>query len=310
MKLHNRFNDLKGPLRYPGSKAAFAPIFFEILRQMNVAFSEIIEPYSGSAAISLYALNTDICERAVLIERDPLVFSFWHSVFNRPEELVEHIRTATISLDTWHILEPLRELSSPDMGRLVELGFAGLFFNRVNYSGIIGAKPIGGLSQSSAYKIDCRFNKNDLIKKILFLSRLSSRVEVLFGDALSWVRAHNYSDDRVYYIDPPYFDQGKKLYRHHYSVADHFELFELLETLNDTWFLSYDKHHVIEKLYENFNFVSMDFRYSSRMPKLGSELLITNCTNECLNSLVQSWTVESLERSTRLVEGARKIVLP
>ncbi|MFK5668001.1 DNA adenine methylase [Pseudomonas shirazica] len=308
MKQRNRLSDLKGPLRYPGSKAAFAPVFFEILRQMGVEFSEIVEPYSGSAAISLYALNTDLCERAVLIERDPLVFAFWYSVFNETEALLESIRTIEVNMDTWHRLQPLRDLQDPDMDRVVELGFAGLFFNRANYSGMIGAKPIGGLSQSSNYKIDCRFNRDDLVKKVLHLSRLSSRVDVIFGDALSWISKQVYSADRIYYVDPPYFDQGKKLYRHFYNVADHIDLYEVLESLENTWFLSYDKHHVIEKLYEEFNFISMDFRYSSRMPKLGSELLITNCQNGALNDLGQTWTIESLEKSTRLVEVARKEV--
>lgn len=308
MKQRNRLSELKGPLRYPGSKAAFAPVFFEILRQMDVGFNEIVEPYSGSAAISLYALNTELCERAVLIERDPLVFAFWYSVFNETEALLESIRTTEVSMDTWHRLQPLRELQAPDMGRIVELGFAGLFFNRSNYSGMIGAKPIGGLSQSSNYKIDCRFNRDDLIKKVSHLSRLARRVEVVFGDALSWIGQQPYSSDRIYYVDPPYFDQGKKLYRHFYNVADHLDLYEVLASLENTWFLSYDKHHVIEKLYEDFNFVSMDFRYSSRMPKFGSELLITNCQNGALYDLGQTWTIESLEKSTRLVEVARKEV--
>lgn len=42
------------------------------------------------------------------------------------------------------------------------------------------------------------------------------------------------------------------------------------------WILSYDKHHIIELLYKNFNFISLEFRYSSRMPKLVDELLISN----------------------------------
>lgn len=299
---------LKGPLRYPGSKAAFAPIFFEVVRQLGLNFETIVEPYCGSGAVSLYALQNDICSNAVLVERDPLIYAFWYSVFNHAEELLDKIASADIDLSTWHNLQSLRELDVPGAAPIVDLGFAGLFFNRVNYSGILSAKPIGGLSQSSDYKIDCRFNKPDLCKRIKSIARLSSRVKVVFGDALDVIRAPGvYGAGSIYYIDPPYFDQGKRLYRHHYNTSDHYELYESLAALNQPWFLSYDKHHVIELLYKHFNLVTFGFRYSSRMPKLVDELFITNHNNPDGRriGLADDWKIQSVERSEKLAEASR-----
>ena len=300
--------NLKGPLRYPGSKAAFAPIFFEVIRQLDIGFKNIVEPYCGSGAVSFYALQNNICDSAVLVERDPLVYAFWYSVFNHPDELLDKVISTKIDLSTWHSLQSLRELDAPDLSPIVDLGFAGLFFNRVNYSGILSAKPIGGLSQTSDYKIDCRFNKPDICKRIQNLARLSGRVKIIFGDALDVIRRPNmYGADSIYYVDPPYFDQGKRLYRHHYNTSDHYELYESLADLNVPWFLSYDKHHVIELLYKHFNLVTFGFRYSSRMPKLVDELFITNHSNPEGKRLgsTEDWKIQSVERSEKLAEASR-----
>ncbi|WP_082460438.1 DNA adenine methylase [Pseudomonas mediterranea] len=300
--------NLKGPLRYPGSKAAFAPIFFEVVRQLDMNFKNIVEPYCGSGAVSFYALQNNICDSALLVERDPLVYAFWYSVFNHTEELLDKVRSAKVDLDTWHYLQPLRELDSPCLSSIVDLGFAGLFFNRVNYSGILSAKPIGGLSQSSDYKIDCRFNKPDICRRIESLASLSGRVEVMFGDALDVIkRSDVYGVDSIYYVDPPYFDQGKRLYRHHYNISDHYELYEALADLSVPWFLSYDKHHVIELLYKHFSLVTFGFRYSSRMPKLVDELFITNHSNPEGKRIgsTEDWKIQSVERSEKLAEASR-----
>ncbi|MFJ4136237.1 DNA adenine methylase [Pseudomonas cyclaminis] len=303
---------LKGPLRYPGSKAAFAPIFFEVIRQLDLEFKTIVEPYCGSGAVSFYALQNNICDEAVLVERDPLIYAFWYSVFNHTDELLSKIDSADIDLNTWHSLQSLKELDAPDSASIVELGFAGLFFNRVNYSGILSAKPIGGLSQSSDYKIDCRFNKPDLCLRIKNIARLSSRVKVVFGDALEAINKPDlYGANSIYYVDPPYFDQGKRLYRHHYNTSDHYELYESLASLKMPWFLSYDKHHVVELLYKHFNLVTFGFRYSSRMPKLVDELFITNQSNREGKRIgsTDDWKIQSVERSEKLVEASRFVDL-
>lgn len=305
---HKNAGILKGPLRYPGSKAAFAPIFFEVIRQLNLDFKTIVEPYCGSGAVSFYALQNNLCENAILVERDPLIYAFWYSVFNHTEDLLAKIEAADIDLNTWHSLQSLRELDDPGSSSIVELGFAGLFFNRVNYSGILSAKPIGGLSQASDYKIDCRFNKPDLCRRIQSLARLTGRVKVLFGDALSVINNSNvYGASSIYYVDPPYFDQGKRLYRHHYNTSDHYELYESLADLKMPWFLSYDKHHVIELLYKHFNLVTFGFRYSSRMPKLVDELFITNHSNPEGKRIgsTDDWKIQSVERSEKIAQASR-----
>lgn len=54
--------------------------------------------------------------------------------------------------------------------------------NRTNRSGILDAGPIGGYDQSGTYKIDCRFNKASLIKKISKIAEYKKNVKIYNQD--------------------------------------------------------------------------------------------------------------------------------
>jgi DNA adenine methylase len=269
------------PLRYPGSKAAFVDQFSEYIRANGLTGRQIVEPYAGSASISLGLLFNKTVSSAILVERDPLIYAFWHCVFFRTGEFIAAINDLDISLKTWHAFDLYRNADDLEGNDLLQLGLAGLFFNRTNFSGVIHAGPIGGQSQGSDYAVDCRFNKADLIKRICAAARLGEKVEIQFGDAVEMLRNANDFDNsnRFFYIDPPYYKQGKKLYRYHYNDTAHKLLATTLSAAKYSWILSYDNHHVIEHHYENFHKITKDFRYSSRVAKNEKELLITNIVN-------------------------------
>ncbi|MFM0628859.1 DNA adenine methylase [Paraburkholderia xenovorans] len=266
------------PLRYPGSKGRSLDFFANVVRESGFNGRQIVEPYAGSASVSLGLLEKGLVSSVMLFERDPLVFAFWYSAFFRTQELLESIRTVDVSLDTWKALDVYRQYETVPEDQIVQCGLAGLFFNRTNFSGVIHAGPIGGQSQSSAYGIGCRFNKVDLMKRVEAVAELGSNVEVYFGDALQALKDASLvqNDDRFFYIDPPYYTQGKKLYRYHYQFSDHENLAAVLAAANYDWVLSYDAHSVIEFLYDGMNQYRRSFRYSSRVQKVEEELLISN----------------------------------
>lgn len=47
-----------------------------------------------------------------------------------------------------------------------ELGFATFYLNRTNRSGIIKGGVIGGVEQSGSWRMNARFNRDDLAKRI------------------------------------------------------------------------------------------------------------------------------------------------
>lgn len=70
---------------------------------------------------------------------------------------------------------------------LLNLGFSTFFLNRTNRSGILKAGVIGGYDQTGNYKIDARFNKEDLIKRIQRITDYADRIHLTNEDAVSLV---------------------------------------------------------------------------------------------------------------------------
>jgi DNA adenine methylase len=159
------------------------------------------------------------------------------------------------------------------------LGVAGLFFNRTNFSGIIGAGPIGGKNQSSKYAIDCRFNKPKIIKQIRAAAKFRDRISVHYGDALTYLRNHTeeLATGFVFvYIDPPYYTQGKKLYRYFFEDHDHAQLAAYITAQGYPWLVSYDDHSEIRRLYEGNQFQPIYLDYKVRSSRTAQELVISN----------------------------------
>lgn len=269
------------PLRYPGGKSLLSSYVSGVLEENLLAGCTFYEPYAGGASVSLDLLRMGFVDKAVLIERDPLVYAFWRSVFYNSDALCEAIEKCDVTLETWHRLQPTKLVDDPADSKytLLELGLSGLFFNRTNFSGIIGAGPIGGQSQTSAYKIDCRFNKVALIKQINALSTLASRVNVVFGDALTYLRSNAAKISAGFsfvYIDPPYYIQGRRLYRHNYTDADHEALAVYITSQGYPWLVSYDDHPRIRELYASKQVQPIYLDYKVKTSRIAQELLISN----------------------------------
>jgi DNA adenine methylase len=271
---------LISPLRYPGSKAALTGYISDLIHENYLDQCVFIEPYAGSAIVSLDLLHRGVISRAVLIERDPLLFSFWHSVFKNPHELIEQIDILPITMSTWNKFQKYRISDSLSDYPLIEMGLAGLFFNRTTFSGIMKAGPLGGISQRSQYKIDCRFNKNRIIKQIFDISQYSAQIDIQFEDALDFMIAHKTKfrkDNCFIYVDPPYYAKGESLYRYWYTHDNHKQLAQYLMKLDSPWLASYDDHAAIRKLYENVpGLQEIYLDYSVANCRREQELLLSN----------------------------------
>lgn len=273
----------RNPLRYPGGKHFLAGYIKQVLLAHDLEGCVFYEPYAGSAAVSLALLSDAVIEQAILVEKDPLVYSFWYSVMRHPDELCRLVSNVDVSMATWAAMAPYRDIITPLEEDVLELGLAGLFINRTSYSGILKAGPLGGNGQRSPYGIGCRFNKQTIIQHIQRISTaFEGRLHVHWGDALEFMR-DNYDamhGARCFaYIDPPYYEQGKSLYRHFYSDDDHERLAEFMAHCTFPWLISYDDHPFISDLYFNgrthIHGIYRDYSVGSQ-PKRAKELLISN----------------------------------
>ncbi|HEY3353165.1 MAG TPA: DNA adenine methylase [Polyangia bacterium] len=267
------------PLRYPGSKTHIID-YFEVLLRENLALgAELVEPYAGGASLSLGLLARDAVSSVRLVERDPLLFAFWKAVVTEPARLCDEIARVQVTLESWKRFRRYLEIDNPRGHDPVELGLACLFLNRTCFSGIISAGPIGGVSQSSQYRIDCRFNHSALMAAVEGAARFRDRIRVTFGDALAYmVRRRDAFARRgaVVYVDPPYYEKGYKLYRYHYEDKDHQRLARFLDASTFRWVVSYDNHPFVQRLFKNQKVVPIYLNYVVKQSRRAEELLISN----------------------------------
>jgi DNA-methyltransferase len=151
-----------------------------------------------------------------------------------------------------------------------------LFCNRTNRSGILTAGVIGGLKQDGKYKLDCRFNKEKLIKMIEELSLYKGRVEVHNKDAVELLTSGEYDfKDALIFLDPPYFDKGRRLYVKSYTTDCHVGLAKVLKgsLQSAKWVLTYDNVPDISKLYEGVDSLEFCLHYSANKRVVGTEVM-------------------------------------
>jgi DNA adenine methylase len=103
---------------------------------------------------------------------------------NSTGQLCERIERATVDITEWH---RQRQIHAEGKTNLLDLGFATLFLNRTNRSGILKGGVIGGISQTGKYSIDCRFRRDELIRKIRRIALYREQIHLTCVDARQYI---------------------------------------------------------------------------------------------------------------------------
>ena len=265
------------PLRYPGGKSCLHGLVAQILRLNRLERAHYAEPYAGGAGLALSLLFGGHISEVHLNDVDRSVWAFWHSVLNDTDALVRRIETSPVDMPEWHRQREVY-LHPEDFDDL-SLGFATFFLNRTNRSGIIkGAGVIGGLNQTGNYKIDCRFNRPDLVRRIRRIAKYRSRIHLYRSDALNFIDDMDEALPARSFlcIDPPYFNKGSSLYTSFYNPADHLAVSQAVLGLDRPWVLTYDNTPEISHLYKARRQFSFDVNYSVQTKRIGTELLVAS----------------------------------
>ena len=250
--MRRREASLLSPLRYPGGKRRLVSYIAEALQLSGLRPKLFVEPFAGGASVAIQLLNDGYVEQIALGERDPLVASFWKTVFFDSAWLIDQLESIEPTLELWH---RMRE-SRPRTKR--ERALKCLFLNRTSFSGILNerAGPIGGQAQQSEYAIDCRFARATVIKRIKRIAQLTDRVlfvrQLDWNDCVNRVLERNYRRHELFfYFDPPFYAKAERLYRYSFDDAEHQRLHRRLAQLPADYILSYDAAQPIIDLYEN-----------------------------------------------------------
>lgn len=261
------------PLRYPGGKSRLADFAKTIITKNNIEDGIYAEVFAGGSGIALSLLFEEYVSTIFINDLDYNIFSFWKSCTDHNEELCHKIITTEVNIEEW---QKQREVLKDEKSTLIDRGFATFFLNRTNRSGIITGGVIGGLNQKGNYKIDARYNVENLLKRIQKIGRFSDRIEVTNLDALEYIDEYvlNFPSNSLTYFDPPYFVKGSSdLYNNYFNESDHIRLGNKISNLDQKWFLSYDNVSQVRKLYNKFRSISYGLSYSAQEKYTGKEIL-------------------------------------
>lgn len=262
------------PLRYPGGKSQLTPFVIELLKENDLVYGEYAEPFAGGSGIALKLLLDGYVDRIYLNDIDPAIYYFWEAVLNHTDAVCELIENTVVTIDEWH--KQRKILLEANTTQPLRLGFSTLFLNRTNRSGILKAGVIGGLSQDGNYKIDCRFNKKDLVRKIRRIAAYQTQIELYQMDAINFIKkvVPKTSLNTLVNLDPPYFAKGQELYTNFYLPDDHIYLAEAVKKINRRWMVTYDDTSEIRDLYAKFPTYCSTLNYSAQLKRIGTELLV------------------------------------
>ena len=263
------------PLRYPGGKGKIAGYMKVLLEQNLLLDGDYVEPYAGGASVALDLLVNEYVSNVHINDIDKSIYAFWHCVLHNTREFCTRVKNIELTIDEWQKQKEIQRRR--DHHSILDVGFSTFFLNRTNRSGIITAGVIGGLNQEGKWKIDARFTKENLIKRIQKISDYKDRIHLYNEDAVSLVNRldKELSKQTLFYLDPPYYDKGKELYVNYYKHEDHVEIADMMSDINNRhWLISYDDVDPIKCLYNHFRQRLYSLNYSAAKSTKGSEVLV------------------------------------
>jgi len=262
------------PLRYPGGKSKISKYIQTLVEINKLKDGVYIEPFAGGAGLALNLLYNEYFSRIILNDLSKPIYSFWYSVIDYNEEFCDLIRNTPVNMREWKKQKEIQNKNN--VNNILELGFSTFFLNRTNRSGILNGGVIGGFKQSGQWKINARYNKEELIKRIQLISQYENRIEIYNLEAMDFIDeiSKKMTEKTLFFIDPPYYNKGKYLYDNYYKIDDHKKLYEIISHLDSNWIVTYDDCEEVASTYKNYRQKKYSLNYSAAINKQGREIMI------------------------------------
>lgn len=265
----------KTPLRYPGGKQKLTPFVLEVIKANDLEGGDYVEPYAGGAGVAMELLVDGYVNNVYLNDSSYHIYSFWKSILENTNEFCSKISRSILNVDEW--LTHREIFRHPDKHSQLEVGFSTFYLNRTNRSGVLTGGVIGGLSQSGKWKIDARFPRSELIRRVELIGSLRDSIKITNLDAEVFFAQNtsDFSDRTLIYCDPPYFEKANRLYKNHYNSEDHKRIAEIIQKINlFKWIVSYDNVDQISQYYINRRKFTYKLQYNALTAYKGDEVFI------------------------------------
>lgn len=271
------------PLRYPGGKSRIFDFVTGLFKENDLIGINYAEPYAGGAGLALKLLIDEYVDTIYINDLDRSIYSFWQTIIEQPQRFCTWLRNVDITVENWKKYKEIQE-NSYDAEEF-ELAQSTFFLNRTNVSGILKGGIIGGYEQKGKYKMDARFNKENLIQRIEKISEFRDRIKVSKLDGIKFINKVDQRDkDTFVYIDPPYYEKGSKLYMNYYTEDDHKKLSMKVDKMKKKWLVSYDNKGFILDLYDSKRKLLYKLSQSASN-RVGDEILIFSDQLKFRNSI-------------------------
>ncbi len=229
--------DAPHPIPYQGSKRRLAPAILSFIPPGR--FKRLVEPFAGSASITLGAAKADLCAEFVIADILEPLTAIWREILERPEALSEAYR------DLWRSQfkgDPTRRFNEirtefnldHDPAKLLFL-LARCVKNAVRFS------TSGQFNQSPDHRRRGT-HPDTMEREIIAASKLlRGRCKVVCGDFRKVLQ--NAGPQDIVYLDPPYQGTSEGRDSRYFKGVERQAIVELLADLNDRgieYVLSYD----------------------------------------------------------------------
>lgn len=275
LKFHmanNKAKTYRSPLRYPGGKACIFKFMTKLLEDNNLIGINYAEPYAGGAGLALRLMMEEYVGDIFINDLDPSIYAFWYAVLNNNDDFCEWIENVPVTTEQWYKCKEIQaNYKTIDTYDLAKSTF---FLNRTNISGVISGGMIGGSTQTGKFKIDARFCKSDLIKKIQDIKNFIPRIHLSNSDGIEFVKAIDRKKQDIFiYLDPPYYKKGSLLYMNAFKDNDHKALSNFIKGIRKRWMISYDNQDFIKDIYKKNRMVKYQLSQCASN-RVGDEILI------------------------------------
>lgn len=261
------------PIRYPGGKTKIYPLVKGIIDENGFRGRTYAEAFAGGAGLAMKLLLKGDVSAVMINDLDRAVYCMWDAVVNHSEKLCTFVSETEVTVDEWkRHRETYRD---QDKAEDFELGCAAFFLNRTNVSGILDGGVIGGIEQLGEFKVDARFSKPGLLRKIRSIAKKRGDIRIFNLDAEEFIADVLAKEENLFaYFDPPYVKKGPGLYRSSFDEDKHRSLAEAIQKCKFPWIATYDDDELIERLYGENVRETFGIGYSAYKASRGKEKLI------------------------------------